>query len=228
MASTRDIRRRIKSVKNTAQITRAMQLVAAAKMKKAQDQALAGREYAAHLTQVLYGGGPPLTNSAGVPWTAAYIDSITEPTADLRQLLLEFFLNVYRDPRLHPQHWQQVNATASTIFRRWLARVSLDQFFDIISKNALDYHWRFRRQFWQAYLRLDAIDDAWIASKVKAQLLADGDVTGTTSDVDVKANVVTLTGTAETAAARSRAIELAGQTRGVRGVVAAQLLVRKP
>ncbi|HEX5789812.1 MAG TPA: ATP synthase F1 subunit gamma, partial [Luteolibacter sp.] len=42
-----------KSVKNTAQITRAMQLVAAAKMKKAQDQALAGREYAAHLTQVL-------------------------------------------------------------------------------------------------------------------------------------------------------------------------------
>ena len=54
MANLRDIRRRIKSVKNTAQITRAMQLVAAAKMKKAQDQALAGREYAAHLTQVLF------------------------------------------------------------------------------------------------------------------------------------------------------------------------------
>ena len=45
MANLRDIRRRIKSVKNTAQITRAMQLVAAAKMKKAQDQALAGRAY---------------------------------------------------------------------------------------------------------------------------------------------------------------------------------------
>jgi F-type H+-transporting ATPase subunit gamma len=54
MANLRDIRRRIKSVKNTAQITRAMQLVAAAKMKKAQDQALAGREYAQRLTQVLY------------------------------------------------------------------------------------------------------------------------------------------------------------------------------
>jgi F-type H+-transporting ATPase subunit gamma len=53
MANLRDIRRRIKSVKNTAQITRAMQLVAAAKMKKAQDQALAGREYARHLSQVL-------------------------------------------------------------------------------------------------------------------------------------------------------------------------------
>ena len=37
-----------------------------------------------HLVQVLYGGGPPLTNSAGVPWTAAYVDSIGDPTCDLR------------------------------------------------------------------------------------------------------------------------------------------------
>ena len=37
-----------------------------------------------HVTQVLYGGGTPLVNSAGVPWTAAYIDTIGEPTADLR------------------------------------------------------------------------------------------------------------------------------------------------
>jgi F-type H+-transporting ATPase subunit gamma len=41
MASTRDIRRRIKSVKNTRQITKAMELVAASKMKKAQQAALA-------------------------------------------------------------------------------------------------------------------------------------------------------------------------------------------
>lgn len=37
-----------------------------------------------HLTSILYGGGPPLTNSGGVPWTAAYIDTIGEATADLR------------------------------------------------------------------------------------------------------------------------------------------------
>ncbi|MET0344375.1 MAG: manganese catalase family protein [Polyangiales bacterium] len=37
-----------------------------------------------HITQVLYGGGPPLTHSAGTPWTAAYVDTIGEPTADLR------------------------------------------------------------------------------------------------------------------------------------------------
>lgn len=53
MPSTRDIRRRIKSVKSTAQITKAMQLVAAAKMKKAQDQAANGRPYAELLNKVL-------------------------------------------------------------------------------------------------------------------------------------------------------------------------------
>ena len=53
MPSTRDIRRRIKSVKNTAQITKAMQMVAAAKMKKAQDAATSGRAYADLLNKVL-------------------------------------------------------------------------------------------------------------------------------------------------------------------------------
>jgi F-type H+-transporting ATPase subunit gamma len=53
MPSTRDIRRRIKSVKNTAQITKAMQMVAASKMRKAQQAALSGRPYASMMNQVL-------------------------------------------------------------------------------------------------------------------------------------------------------------------------------
>jgi F-type H+-transporting ATPase subunit gamma len=53
MPSTRDIRRRIKSVRNTAQITKAMQMVAAAKMRKAQQAALAGRPYATLMNEVL-------------------------------------------------------------------------------------------------------------------------------------------------------------------------------
>jgi F-type H+-transporting ATPase subunit gamma len=53
MPSTRDIRRRIKSVKNTRQITRAMELVAASRMKKAQDMAIAGREYTYLLADIL-------------------------------------------------------------------------------------------------------------------------------------------------------------------------------
>ena len=53
MPSTRDIRRRIKSVKNTAQITKAMQMVASAKMRKAQQAAVSGRPYAALMNEVL-------------------------------------------------------------------------------------------------------------------------------------------------------------------------------
>jgi F-type H+-transporting ATPase subunit gamma len=53
MASLRDIRRRIKSVKNTRQITKAMELVAASKMKKAQQAALAGRPYAQLMADML-------------------------------------------------------------------------------------------------------------------------------------------------------------------------------
>ena len=53
MASTRDIRRRIKSVKNTRQITKAMELVAASKMKKAQQAAMAGRAYAQLMADML-------------------------------------------------------------------------------------------------------------------------------------------------------------------------------
>ncbi len=53
MPSTRDIRRRIKSVKNTRQITKAMELVAASKMGKAQQAAQAGRPFAMLLAQIL-------------------------------------------------------------------------------------------------------------------------------------------------------------------------------
>jgi F-type H+-transporting ATPase subunit gamma len=53
MASQRDIRRRIGSVKNIKQITRAMQFVAASKLKRAQDAVLASRPYSEKLDEVL-------------------------------------------------------------------------------------------------------------------------------------------------------------------------------
>lgn len=53
MASARDIRRRIKSVKNTQQITKAMKMVSAAKLRRAQEAVNAARPYATKLTQVL-------------------------------------------------------------------------------------------------------------------------------------------------------------------------------
>jgi Mn-containing catalase len=60
-----------------------------------------------HTTALLYGGGVALTNSAGVPWCASYVDSRTEPTADFRsniaaearaKIIYERLMNLCDDP----------------------------------------------------------------------------------------------------------------------------------
>ncbi|MCB0154032.1 MAG: ATP synthase F1 subunit gamma [Anaerolineae bacterium] len=53
MASIREIKRRIKSVKNISQVTRAMQMVAASRMRRAQERALSSRPYAAKAWEIL-------------------------------------------------------------------------------------------------------------------------------------------------------------------------------
>src|SRR5258708_2349939 len=53
MANILDIRRRIRSVINTRQITRAMKMISAARLRRAQERALAARPYAQMLTNVL-------------------------------------------------------------------------------------------------------------------------------------------------------------------------------
>ncbi len=53
MASTQQLRQRIKSVKNTKQITKAMEMVAASKLRRAQDAATASREFAKIANQLL-------------------------------------------------------------------------------------------------------------------------------------------------------------------------------
>ncbi|MBA1324665.1 MAG: manganese catalase family protein [Chitinophagaceae bacterium] len=70
-------------------------------------RAINGAGNDSHITSLLYGAGAPLTNSAGVPWTAAYIDTIGEPTADFRsniaaearaKIVYERLMNVTDDP----------------------------------------------------------------------------------------------------------------------------------
>ncbi len=55
MASLLEMRRRIKSVKNTQQLTKAMKMVAAAKLKRAQDRVTAARPYAVKMGEILGG-----------------------------------------------------------------------------------------------------------------------------------------------------------------------------
>jgi len=53
LANIRLIRRRIKGVQSTAKITKAMEMIAASKMRRAQERGLAGRPYTQKITQVI-------------------------------------------------------------------------------------------------------------------------------------------------------------------------------
>ncbi|UBM27345.1 manganese catalase family protein [Pseudomonas sp. p1(2021b)] len=70
-------------------------------------RSLTGAGNDSHVTSLLYGAGAPLVNSGGVPWSAAYIDTIGEPTADLRsniaaearaKIVYERLINLTDDP----------------------------------------------------------------------------------------------------------------------------------
>ena len=91
MANLRDIRRRIKSVKNTRQITRAMQLVSSSKMKRAQDAAVAGRPYALLLADLLDTVGEKLELSGA---------SISHPFFEKREVKTRGILVVATDKGL--------------------------------------------------------------------------------------------------------------------------------
>src|SRR5580765_5860441 len=87
MANTQDIRRRIKSIRNTAQITKAMQMVAASKMRKAQQFALAGRPYAELMNKVLVS-------------VRDRVDVTTHPLLEPREIKRELVLAVSTDKGL--------------------------------------------------------------------------------------------------------------------------------
>ena len=70
-------------------------------------RAISGGGNDSHTTQLLYGAGTPLTNSGMVPWTAAYVDTIGDPSADLRsniaaearaKIIYERLINATDDP----------------------------------------------------------------------------------------------------------------------------------
>lgn len=80
MPNLLDIRRRIKSVKNTQQITKAMKMVSAAKLKRAQDRVVTARPFATKMTDVL----TELANRT----TEGFSHPLLDPRGDERYLLI--------------------------------------------------------------------------------------------------------------------------------------------
>lgn len=78
-----------------------------AQQEEAELYALVGQTGTSAKESILFGGGPALIDSAGVPWTAAYVDSRAEPTVDLRsniaaesraKIVYERLINITDDP----------------------------------------------------------------------------------------------------------------------------------
>ena len=72
MASLKDLQTRIKSVKNIQKITKAMQMVAAAKLRKAQDAAERSRPYSDRIGAVITNLSASMAGSEGAPKTACW------------------------------------------------------------------------------------------------------------------------------------------------------------
>lgn len=78
-----------------------------AQANEAELYAMVGQSGTSAKESLLFGGGPALVDSAGVPWTAAYVDSRSEPTVDLRsniaaearaKIVYERLINITDDP----------------------------------------------------------------------------------------------------------------------------------
>jgi hypothetical protein len=100
---------------------------------------------------------PKLAETLLVPWSSS-----NSPRPDIQKAIFEFLLKHLKDPRLHRGNWHGVSAAAIAVMRRWLTRVTLEEFFELIDQFALDEHWRHRRAFWMAYYKRGMLDDAWI------------------------------------------------------------------
>jgi F-type H+-transporting ATPase subunit gamma len=123
MANLRDIRRRIKSVKNTRQITRAMQLVSSSKMKRAQDAAVAGRPYSLLLADLLDTVGEKLDLSGA---------TISHPFFEKREVKTRGILILSTDKGL-------CGALNSNLFRKIVEEVKGDAQFITVGRKATQF-----------------------------------------------------------------------------------------
>ena len=126
MANLRDIRRRIKSVKNTAQITKAMQMVAASKMRKAQQLAINGRDYAQLMNRVIVS----LRDS---------VDPSTHPLLDRRETKHELVLLFSTDKGL-------CGALNTNLFREAMAFNPETTSFVSVGRKATQFLARMKRK----------------------------------------------------------------------------------
>ena len=167
MSNLRDIRRRIKSVKNTRQITRAMQLVSSSKMKRAQDAAIAGRPYALLLADLLDTVGEKLDLSGA---------EIQHPFFEKREVRTRGILVVSTDKGL-------CGPLNTNLFRKIADEVKGDAKFVTIGRKATQYISRTKRDLMADFTVSDKAGFAELRPMLK--LLVDAFLNGEVDTIEV-------------------------------------------
>ncbi|NJR64669.1 MAG: F0F1 ATP synthase subunit gamma [Leptolyngbyaceae cyanobacterium CRU_2_3] len=160
MANLKEIRDRIQSVKNTRKITEAMRLVAAAKVRRAQEQVTATRPFADRLAQVLYGLQSRLR-----------FDEADLPLLKQRELKTVGLLVVSGDRGLCGGYNANVIKRAETRIKE-LKQAGLSYQLVLVGRKAIQYFQRRDQPIAKTFANLEQIPSASEASQIADELLS--------------------------------------------------------
>jgi len=160
MANLKVIRDRIQSVKNTQKITEAMRLVAAARVRRAQEQVIATRPFADRLAQVLYG-----------LQTRLRFEDVNLPLLRKREVQSVGLLVVSGDRGLCGAYNTNIIRRAETRARE-LQADGLDYKYILVGRKAIQYFQRRNQPIDATYTGLEQIPTAAEASNIADELLS--------------------------------------------------------
>lgn len=154
MASLRDIKRRIKSVKNTQQITKAMKMVSAAKLRRAEEEIKAARPYAFKMAEV-------------INHLASRGDSEGHPLLKRRGVVKRELVIITSDRGLCGGFNSNILKKAEGIIRE-SKRANIELSFTLIGRKAVSYFKRRGYKIRKEYLNPGRIDYSWAGEVGKA------------------------------------------------------------
>jgi F-type H+-transporting ATPase subunit gamma len=160
MANLKFIRDRIKSVKNTKKITEAMRLVAAAKVRRAQEQVTATRPFADRLAQVLYGLQARLK-----------FEEADLPLLKKRQVRKVALMVITGDRGLCGGYNSSIIRRAEERIRE-LQKEGLDYTLVLIGRKSVQYFQRREQPISATYIGLEQVPTAAEASNIADELLS--------------------------------------------------------
>jgi F-type H+-transporting ATPase subunit gamma len=139
MANTRLIRRRIRGVQNTAKITRAMEMIASSKMRRAQERGLAGRPYSQKIQQVI-------ADLAALP----QVEGALHPLLQRRDIKKIAIVHITPDRGLSGGLDANLNRKTATFILEQTAPVSLV----LLGRRGIDYMRRYGREIRAEFSKL--------------------------------------------------------------------------